>query len=400
MTPEFYVGENERKQPDPILGVSKLLEADPRPGKINAGVGVLKDELGKTYTPSAIEAAWRLMDLGSVDYLSPSGEEEFLGDRRFLEVSSQMVFGKEGENLLENKRLAAIGTIGGTGAVAVMAQLVKTIAPDAPVVIGTPTWPNHLQIIKESSGLNVITYTQVRKNSFNLDEAVKTIEESLEEAIILFHAGKTHNPTGVNPATLDDWNVIADAVGNRRVLFDTPYIGLGEGLYQDTQAIGLFLNRGIPVAVAVSYAKNCGLYNQRPGALLIPSSNKENARELQRLLNYIARSNYSSPPAFGERLVAKMMSDPTLFSRWQNDLTRITCCLQERRKIFSILLPEFSYIKEQSGLFGILPVSEEQVLSLRKEFAIYMPVSGRVNFGGITLTQMPQFCAAIKKVQK
>ena len=33
---------------DPILGLADLFRADERPGKINLGIGVYKDETGKT----------------------------------------------------------------------------------------------------------------------------------------------------------------------------------------------------------------------------------------------------------------------------------------------------------------------------------------------------------------
>ena len=35
---------------DPILGLADLFRADERPGKINLGIGVYKDETGKTRT--------------------------------------------------------------------------------------------------------------------------------------------------------------------------------------------------------------------------------------------------------------------------------------------------------------------------------------------------------------
>lgn len=42
---------------DPILGLADLFRADERPGKINLGIGVYKDETGKTPVLTSVKKA-------------------------------------------------------------------------------------------------------------------------------------------------------------------------------------------------------------------------------------------------------------------------------------------------------------------------------------------------------
>lgn len=42
---------------DPILGLADLFRADDRPGKINLGIGVYKDETGKTPVLTSVKKA-------------------------------------------------------------------------------------------------------------------------------------------------------------------------------------------------------------------------------------------------------------------------------------------------------------------------------------------------------
>ncbi len=45
---------------DPILGLADLFRADDRPEKINLGIGVYKDETGKTPVLTSVKKAWKM----------------------------------------------------------------------------------------------------------------------------------------------------------------------------------------------------------------------------------------------------------------------------------------------------------------------------------------------------
>ena len=91
-----------------MLGLIGAFRADPRPDKIDVGVGVYKDEHGATPVFAAVkEAEQRLLaDQSTKGYLGPEG------DVRFLEHLSPLVIGGgRGDG-----RISALQTPGGTGA--------------------------------------------------------------------------------------------------------------------------------------------------------------------------------------------------------------------------------------------------------------------------------------------
>jgi len=397
MSHELCIPQSSIKPPDSILGLSRLIEQDPRSEKINAGVGVFRDESGKTYTPQSILLAWEKLEFGKVDYLSPSGKREFLGDEVFLNETVGLALGMQGNNLLNQGRISAIGTVGGTGAIATFADVIKQLSPGSSILIGNPSWPNHFQIA-QSRQLEIIKYDQsTENNTFNFEGALEAIKKSPEKTIVLFHAGESHNPSGVNPSA-DEWKELARGMSGRFAFFDAPYLGLSSNIFQDSMAMKIFLEENVPIAVAVSYAKNCGLYNERPGALIIPASTNTKATEMQRLLNWCARSSYSSPPAHGEKLVTTMLEDLTLKNLWLSDLEKAVVILNKRRKIFAENVPQFDFVAKQHGLFSLLPLNDEAVLRLRRKYAVYIPNGGRINIGGVTSEQMALFAKAIKEV--
>jgi aromatic-amino-acid transaminase len=57
--------------------------------------------------------------------------------------------------------------------------------------------------------------------------------------------------------------------------------------------------------------------------------------------------------------------------------------------------PRLAYIGGQFGMFSMLPLSKEQVLRLRENYAIYMADSGRFNVVGMSDDQIDGFIAAV-----
>src|SRR5471030_3404229 len=64
---------------DPILGLSDLFRADPRQNKINLGIGVYKDETGRTPVLTSVKKAeqFLLENETSKNYLGIDGLPEF-----------------------------------------------------------------------------------------------------------------------------------------------------------------------------------------------------------------------------------------------------------------------------------------------------------------------------------
>ncbi|EBC4761956.1 aminotransferase class I/II-fold pyridoxal phosphate-dependent enzyme, partial [Salmonella enterica] len=102
---------------DPILGLADLFRADDRPGKINLGIGVYKDETGKTPVLTSVKKAeqYLLENETTKNYLGIDGIPEF------ARCTQELLFGK-GSALINDKRARTAQTPGGTGALRIAAD--------------------------------------------------------------------------------------------------------------------------------------------------------------------------------------------------------------------------------------------------------------------------------------
>ena len=92
---------------DPILGLADLFRADERPGKINLGIGVYKDETGKTPVLTSVKKAeqYLLENETTKNYLGIDGIPEF------GRCTQELLFGK-GSALINDKRARTAQTPG------------------------------------------------------------------------------------------------------------------------------------------------------------------------------------------------------------------------------------------------------------------------------------------------
>src|SRR3954468_10832664 len=125
---------------DSLLKLIALAEADPRPEKIDVGVGVFRDGAGNTPILKVIkEAEQRLVDTQVTKaYLGSAG------DKRFAELLRPILLGPHSGD----DRIAGLQTPGGCGALRLGFELIATASRQARVHVGAPTWPNHPPIIK------------------------------------------------------------------------------------------------------------------------------------------------------------------------------------------------------------------------------------------------------------
>src|SRR5690242_17044661 len=134
---------------DSLLQLIALCDADPRPEKIDVGVGVFRDGAGNTPILKVMkEAEQRLLDTQKTKaYLGSAG------DKRFAELLRPILLGPHANDV----RIAGVQTPGGCGALRLGFELIATANPGAKVFVGTPTWPNHPPII-EAVGLGLEEY--------------------------------------------------------------------------------------------------------------------------------------------------------------------------------------------------------------------------------------------------
>ena len=138
----------ENQPTDSLLQLIALAKADPRPEKIDVGVGVYRDAAGGTPILRAVKAAERIL-LETQETKSYLGSA---GDTRFVELIRPIVFGEAGAR---DERIVGVQTPGGCGALRLGADLIDKADPDARIFVGQPTWPNHGPLI-ECAGVEMV----------------------------------------------------------------------------------------------------------------------------------------------------------------------------------------------------------------------------------------------------
>lgn len=385
---------------DPILGLADLFRADERPHKINLGIGVYKDETGKTPVLTSVKKAeqYLLENEVSKSYLSIDGLPEF------SLRTQELLFGKDNDVIM-NKRARTAQTPGGTGALRVAADFIAHNTTAKRIWISNPTWPNHRNVFA-AVGLEVCDYDyyDATEHKLDFDGMVASLNAAQTGDIVLFH-GCCHNPTGIDP-TLEQWAQLASLSQQKGwlPLFDFAYQGFANGLDEDAQGLRTFAANHQELLVASSYSKNFGLYNERVGACTLIAADSAIADTAFSQVKAAIRANYSNPPSHGAAVVATILSNDILRGIWEQELTAMRERIQRMRQLFVNTLQEkgahqdFSFIIQQNGMFSFSGLNKDQVIRLRDEFGIYAVNSGRVNVAGMTPENMAPLCEAIVAV--
>lgn len=373
---------------DSLLALIALANADPRPDKIDVGVGVFRDAAGNTPILKVIkEAEQRLVDTQiTKSYLGGAG------DKRFAELLRPILLGHHAAD----DRIAGLQTPGGCGALRLGFELIATANPAARVFVGTPTWPNHPPIIR-AVRLEEVEYPYYERGQgiIRFDEMIEALSRAEEGDIALLH-GCCHNPTGAD-LDEDQWREVVEVVKERGLIpfIDIAYQGFGRGLDEDAFGVRLMLDAVDEVIIAQSCDKNFSVYRDRVGSLFVKTASVETTKTAMAHVHQRAREMWSMPPDHGAAAVHIVLEDPELHSRWLVELSEMRDRINSVRQSIASADPRLSFIGRQFGMFSMLPLSKDQVLKLRQEQSIYMADSGRFNVVGMSDEQIGRFTAAV-----
>jgi aromatic-amino-acid transaminase len=373
---------------DSLLALIALCDADPRPEKIDVGVGVFRDAVGNTPILKVMkEAEQRLLDTQLTKaYLGSAG------DKRFAELLRPILLGQHARD----DRILGLQTPGGCGALRLGFELLAKANPDARVLVGTPTWPNHPPIIK-AVGLGQIDYPYYERGqgTIRFEDMIAALEAGEPGDVALLH-GCCHNPTGAD-LNEDQWREVVRVVSERGLLplIDIAYQGFGRGLDEDAFGVRLMLDACDEVIIAQSCDKNFSVYRDRVGSLWIKTGAADASKTAMAHVHQIAREMWSMPPDHGAAAVHIILEDPELHARWLVELTAMRDRINSVRQRIAAADPRLAFIGRQFGMFSMLPLSKEQVLKLRQDHAIYMADSGRFNVVGLGDDQIDRFTAAV-----
>ncbi|EGR0263795.1 aspartate/tyrosine/aromatic aminotransferase [Vibrio cholerae] len=379
---------------DPILSLSVAFRNDPRPQKVDLGIGVYKNSLGETPIMRAVALAQDkvVASQKTKSYVGLAGCEEF------NQSMMQLVLG----STLDTERTIAIQTPGASGALRMLGDLMRVAQPDTTVWITDPSYVNHKPVM-EAAGLKVRYYRYFSRETKMVDteQMLADLAQAGTKDVVLLH-GCCHNPTGAD-IDFSAWQAITElAQKNGFIPFvDIAYQGFGDGLEQDAQGLRYMAERMEEMLITTSCSKNFGLYRERTGAAIVIGKNQQEVTNARGKMLTLARSTYTMPPDHGAALVKTVLRDEQLTAIWKQELSEMQQRLLTLRKNLCNKLRnqhntrQFDFIESHRGMFTVLGFSAEQMGRLREEFAIYGVADGRINIAGLTEKDIPYVANAI-----
>ncbi len=387
---------------DPILSLMEAFICDQRPQKTNLGIGLYYDDAGKIPVLAAVTKASAMLQAAP----KPHSYLPMEGEAAYRAAVQEIIFGKESE-AVKSARVATIQSVGGSASIHIAARFIKAYSPQSAVWVSNPTWDNH-RVLLESADLTVNTYPyfDAAKSRVDFDAMISTLDSLPKRSIVLLQPS-CHNPTGAD-LTPDQFPVLIDTLKRRQLLpfVDMAYQGFGDGLDEDTALIRQMSDAGLHVIVTNSFSKNFSLYGERVGALSIVCEDGETASRVLGQLKAIVRKIYSSPPAFGAKLVSTILADAQLSEQWQTELRSMRQRMKDMRgklrAALEVLVPDFdaAYLTDQRGMFSYTGLTEHEVNTLRERNGIYLIRSGRICVAGLNRDNVGYVGEAIADVLK
>ena len=392
------------RPPDAIMALMQQCKADMNPDKIDLGVGVYKDKTGRTTILRAVKQAEKQLweNETTKSYVGTRGSEDFR--HAMLDMMLGGSAGKISESLLN--RTASAQAAGGSGALRLGAEIIKSAGPDATVWVSTPTWANHIPLIS-SAGLKMGKYPYYNRETLGVDfgDMLAQLEAKAKPGDVVLLHGCCHNPTGadLSPA---EWDQLMDFMVEKELtpFVDLAYFGLGRGMSEDTYGLRRAIEKCPEVVIAASCSKNFALYKERVGLVAIVCQDADTAATARTLLGATQRKIISMPPDHGAKLVADILGDTKLRAMWIEELTEMRERMRDLRRQLSDALNVqggeviAAAVKNQNGMFSTLPLSADQARKLRSDYSIYIMDSGRMNIAGANAENIPRLAEAILAV--
>ena len=365
---------------DPILGVTEAFNADPNLKKVNLGVGVYTNDVGKVPLLECVKRAEAQLAAAA----SPRGYLPIDGLATYDKLVQALVFGADSPVIAEGRAIT-IQALGGTGGLKIGADFIKRFSPDSEVWISNPSWENHRALF-EAAGFTVKTYPYYDAASHGVDYSgfLQALEGAAAGTVIVLHAC-CHNPSGVD-LTDAQWAGVIEVMARRHLVpfLDLAYQGFSRSISDDGAVVRRFAITGMPLLVSNSFSKSFSLYGERIGAFNLVAASRDEAQRALSQLKRIVRTNYSNPPAHGAQIVATVLGSPELRTLWEEELGGMRDRIKVMRLSFVAKLKtrlpnhDFGFVAQQNGMFSFSGLTLPQVTRLKSEFSVYAVDSGRI----------------------
>ena len=382
---------------DKILALMTQYCEDPRPDKVDLGVGVYKGEDGNTTVMRAIRDAEKKLH----DAQDTKTYVGLQGDKEFCEEMGELVLG----DAVPAERLRVCQAPGGSGALSILAMMLHRAHPHATLWLSDPSWPNHIPLLT-MAGLktSIYPYYDAASGCILFDEMMAALADAKASDILLLH-GCCHNPTGAD-LSLEQWKTVTDLCLEKDLVpfVDFAYLGFGGGLEEDTAGLRHMASRVPEMVVAASCSKNFAVYRDRVGAAMLIARNAQEADLAFSHLLSVTRSVYSMPPDHGAAVVRLVLKDPELRADWAQELEEMRLRMETLRGDFADALRRasnsgrFDFIADQKGMFSRLGLTPEQIDRLREEHGIYAIGDSRINIAGLPGDRLDHVARAVVSV--
>ncbi len=374
------------------------LEKDLRSDKIDLGIGIYRDENGEAPVFKAVKKAEELLCKNEISksYKSPSGNKEY------CENILDLVLGKKNINDRNNK-IGFIQIPGAGSGLRIAGELIKNKIKNKTISVPNPTWGQQTFMFQKA-GLNVLkhSYYDEKNNFLDFENMLKDLNHLKSGDAVLLH-GCCHNPTG-SDLNLEQWSLVANLCKKNGLLpfIDLVYQGLGNGINEDVLGIQKLVSIVPEAILTVSSSKTFGVYRDRCGLFsVITDAERVTSQSLETMLSEIARELYFHPPDHAAAIINILLNSETLKDEWLFELSnmqkRIVSLRQKIGKSFQEKQQSdfFSFLKNQKGMFSLLPISSEGIIELRKNGGIYLMPDGRINIASVRESQIDYITSKI-----
>jgi len=156
--------------------------------------------------------------------------------------------------------------------------------------------------------------------------------------------------------------------------------------------------------VSSSCSKNFALYRDRIGSLSFVAKDAGTSAIIRSQANNIVRTMYSMPPDHGASVVSHILQDDALRAEWEDELAGMRNRLKSMRAALGAAMREkapdhdLSHFEKGNGMFSFVGISPEQVETLKRDAAVYMVGSSRINVAGITAENVDHLASSIAAV--
>ncbi|KAL3989254.1 Aspartate aminotransferase cytoplasmic [Acanthocheilonema viteae] len=395
-----FFGNIETAPPIEVFYMNKMYQDEPAKYKVNLTIGAYRTEEGKPWVlPVVREAEKRLAGGVGHEYLPVLGYEPFCN------AAVELILGKD-SSIIKAGKAIGVQCLSGTGSLKAGADFLSFVMKMKTVYISKPTWGNH-KLIFERAGFTDIReycYWDATNRCIDMKNMLADLEAAPENAIVVLH-GCAHNPTGMDP-THDQWKQIAEACKKRQLFpfFDLAYQGFASGdLDADAWAVRYFVEQGLEIFCAQSFAKNFGLYNERVGNLTVVVSDPKTLTSFKSQMSLVIRSNWSNPPNHGARIVHMILTSPSMCVQWHDAIKTMSLRIKGMRQALRENLEKlgtpgkWEHITQQIGMFSFSGLNPEQVDHLIKKHKVFLLKNGRINVCGLNPENVEYVAKAINE---